>query len=162
MRPFVPAAIATLALTGLPVLLPGSPAAAAAVFVETNPSTTRAGDEIGIRASCDDNLTAARVTTTPLGEVTVSPRYGFLTATARVPATTDPGEYEVELRCADGKTAKTTLHVVARIEPARGPATGFGGSASGVTAPVLISGGATALCAGIIVGVLALRRRRVS
>ncbi len=36
--------------------------AAPAVFVELNPSTVRAGDEISLRASCDDNLKAATVT----------------------------------------------------------------------------------------------------
>ncbi|GGQ78351.1 hypothetical protein [Couchioplanes azureus] len=162
MRPFVPAALAMCTLA-LPVaLLPPSPASAAAVFVETSPSTARAGDPVGIRASCDDNLTAAKVTAGPMGSVTVSPRYGFLTATVRVPATTDPGAYRIELRCPDGKTATTTLHVVARVEPARGPATGAGGTAPGRSAQILLGGGATALAAGILVGVAALRRRRVS
>ena len=63
--------------------------------------------------------------------MTVSPRYGFLTATARVPGhAPTPGDYTSRLRCPDGKTAKTTLHVVAKVEPARGPATGCGGTAA--------------------------------
>ena len=160
MRASVPAALAALALTAPAVLITGSPAHAAAVFVETNPSTVRAGDEVGLRASCDDNLTAATVTSEPLGTVTVSPRYGFLTATARVPRTTDPGDYEVNLRCPDGKTAQSTLHVVVRVEPARGPATGGGGTAGGGSASMLI-GGATAVAAGIALGLVALRRRRL-
>ncbi|MEV6598404.1 hypothetical protein AB0M36_16220 [Actinoplanes sp. NPDC051346] len=162
MRPIVPAALATLALAVPVVLLPESPALAAAVFVEVIPSTVRAGDPVGIRASCDDNLTAAKVTAGPLGVVAVAPRYGFLTATVRVPATTDPGDYSVELRCPDGKTAKTTVHVLAMVEPVRGPATGGGGTAPGTSPPMLIGGGAAALAAGILVGVAALRRRRVS
>ena len=161
MRASVPAALAALALTAPAVLITGSPAHAAAVFVETNPSTVRAGDEVGLRASCDDNLTAATVTSEPLGTVTVSPRYGFLTATARVPRTTDPGDYEVNLRCPDGKTAQSTLHVVVRVEPARGPATGGGGTAGGGSASMLIGGGATAVAAGIALGLVALRRRRL-
>ncbi|MFI7599033.1 hypothetical protein [Actinoplanes sp. NPDC049681] len=162
MRPSVPAACAALALALPVVLLPDSPARAAAVFVETNPSTVRAGDEVGIRASCDDNLTAAKVTAEPLGTVTVSPRYGFLTATARVPAKTDAGDYPVGLRCPDGKVATSTLHVVVRVEPQRGPATGGGGTAPGGSAPMLIGGGSAAVAAGIVLGVAALRRRRPS
>ena len=161
MRPSVPAALAALALAVPAVAVTGSPARAAAVFVETNPSTVRAGDEVGVRASCDDNLAAATVTSDPLGEVTVSPRYGFLTATARVPRTTDAGDYEVNLRCPDGKTAQSIMHVVVPVEPARGPATGGGGTAGGGSAPMLIGGGATAVAAGIVLGLVALRRRRL-
>ncbi|MGA5304432.1 hypothetical protein ACPCHT_31280 [Nucisporomicrobium flavum] len=160
MRPSVPAALAALALATA-VALTGTPARAAAVFVEANPSTVRAGDEVGLRASCSDNLVAATVTSDPLGTVTVSPRYGFLTATKRVPATTDPGTYSINLRCPDGKTAKNTLHVVVKVEPARGPATGGGGTAGGRSAPMLIGGGVTAVAAGMVLGLVALRRRRV-
>ena len=60
MRTFVPAALAALALAVPDRAAHDSPAARPRVFVETNPSTVRAGDEVGIRASCDDNLTAAR------------------------------------------------------------------------------------------------------
>ncbi|MEV4642874.1 hypothetical protein AB0J80_36590 [Actinoplanes sp. NPDC049548] len=162
MRPSVPAALAALALSLPVVLLPDSPARAAAVFLEINPSTARAGDEVGIRASCDDNLTAAKVTAEPLKTVTVSPRYGFLTATARVPATTAPGDYPVRLTCPDGKMATATLHVVVKVEPQRGPATGGGGTAPGRSAPMLIGGGGAAVAAGIALGVAALRRRRPS
>ncbi|MEU8659684.1 hypothetical protein AB0C31_23685, partial [Actinoplanes philippinensis] len=82
MRLFVPAVVAGLAcaLTG------AAPAAAAAVFVELNPSTVRAGDEFALRASCDDNLKSATVRGEPFGSVTVEPEFGFLTATVRVPA----------------------------------------------------------------------------
>ncbi len=163
MRTLVPAAPAALAILvlALPaVLIDDTPARAAAVFVETNPSTVRAGDEVGIRASCDDNLRAATVTSDPTGAVIVSPRYGFLTATARVPATTDAGDYDVTLECPDGKTAKSTMHVVLRVEPARGPATGGGGTAGGQSAPYLIGGGLAALAAGVALSVVAARRRR--
>ncbi|WP_433725806.1 hypothetical protein ACQP2Y_07505 [Actinoplanes sp. CA-051413] len=160
MRTPVPAALAALALALPMVLIDDIPAHAAGVFVETNPSTVRAGDEVGIRASCDDNLKAATVTTDPTGAVIVSPRYGFLTATARVPATTDAGDYDVTLECPDGKTAKSTMHVVLRVEPARGPATGGGGTAGGGSAPFLIGGGLAALAAGVALSVVAARRRR--
>ena len=160
MRTPVPAALAALLLALPLVLFDGYPARAAAVFVETNPSTVRAGDEIGIRASCDDNLKAATVTSAPTGAVIVSPRYGFLTATARVPATTDADDYKVSLECPDGKSAETTLHVVLKVEPARGPATGGGGTAGGGSAPLLIGGGLIVLAAGLTLSVLAARRRR--
>lgn len=161
MRTSVPAVLGALAL-GLPVLfLEPAPARAAAVFVETNPSTVPAGDEVGLRASCDDNLTAATVTSSPIGTVTVSPRYGFLTATARVPAATRPGDYVVTLRCPDGATATSRLHVVAKVAPARGPATGGGGTAPGRSAPMLIGGGLTAISAGLVLAVVSVRRRRL-
>ena len=161
MRTPVPAALAALALALPMVLIDDIPAHAAGVFVETNPSTVRAGDEIGIRASCDDNLKPATVTTEPTGPITVSPRYGFLTATARVPAKTEAGDYPVRLKCPDGKTAQSTLHVVVKVEPARGPATGGGGTAPGRSAPMLIGGGLVALTAGLALSVVAARRRRL-
>lgn len=160
MRTSVPAALAALALTLPVVFLDDSAARAEGVFVESNPSTVRAGDEIGLRASCDDNLKPATVTAEPIGTVTVAPRYGFLTATARVPAATKADTYPVRLKCPDGKTAESTLHVVLKVEPSRGPATGGGGTAPGGSAPVLIGGGLTAVAAGVVLGVVALRRRR--
>src|SRR3954463_10534506 len=122
MRLSVPAALAALVL-GLPILfLDTSTAHAAAIFVETNPSTVPAGDEVGLRASCDDNLKSATVNSALFGTVTVNPQYGFLVATARVPSGTRPGDYQVDLRCPDDKTATTKLHVVAKVEPSHGPA----------------------------------------
>src|SRR3954449_12324604 len=98
MRTSVPAAIAALALAMPVVLMEESPAQAASVFVETNPSTVPSGDEVAIRASCDDNLKPATVTVAPIGTITVSPSYGFLTATTRVPPSTDAGDYPVRLK----------------------------------------------------------------
>ena len=92
--------------------------------------------------------------------MTVSPRYGFLTATVRVSSSTRAGDYRVDLRCPDGKTASSTLHVVAKVEPARGPATGGGGTAPGRNAPMLIGGGLAVIAAGLVLGVVSLRRRR--
>ena len=82
-----------------------------------------------MRASCDDNLKSATVSSTVFGSVTVTPQYGFLTATKRVPSDVEPGDYRIELSCPDGKAASATLHVVAKVQPARGPATGGGGTA---------------------------------
>ena len=159
-RSTVPAALAAIALGFAAAVAPGAPALAAAVFVETNPSTVPVGDEIGLRVSCDDNLTAATVKSDAFGTVTVSPRYGFLTATVRVPAGTRPGAYQVRLTCAGGEHASNILHVVAKDRPARGPATGGGGTAGGGAAPALIGGGLVAMAGGLVMAVLTARRRR--
>lgn len=162
MRTSVPAALAALAL-GLPVLfLDAAPARAAALFVETTPSTARPGDEVGIRASCTDNLTAATVTSAALGTVAVKPNFGQLTATVILSAKLKPGDYAVNLTCPDKKSAATTLHIVARVEPSRGPATGGGGTAPNRSAPMLIGGGLTAFVAGLVLAAQSMRRRRFS
>lgn len=160
MRLSVPAALAAL-LLGLPVVFLQAPAArAAAIFLEANPSTVPVGDEVGLRASCDDNLKAATVSSALFGTVTVSPQFGFLAAATRVPGNARPGDYRLELRCPDGKTATTTLHVVAKVEPARGPATGGGGTAPGRMAPLLLGAGTALIGGAVVLGVLAARRRR--
>ncbi|WP_306208748.1 hypothetical protein [Actinoplanes sp. RD1] len=161
MRISVPAACAALALATSGVLLPASPAAAADVFLEINPDTVRAGDEIGLRASCDDNLKEGSVAAEPIGNVPVAPAFGFLTATVTVPRTTEAGDYRVELTCSDGAKASSTLHVVARVEPSRGPATGGGGTARGGAAPLLLGGGGAVVAAGLALGLVAMRRRRL-
>jgi hypothetical protein len=160
MRTSVPAALAALVL-GLPVLIDAAPAAAAAVFLEINPSTVPAGDEVGLRASCDDNLKSATVSSTVFGSVDVTPQYGFLTATKRVPSGVEPGDYKVELTCPDAKVASATLHVVAKVEPTRGPATGGGGTAPDRYAPAMVAGGLLVFAAGAVLAVLSLRRRRL-
>ncbi|WP_436522841.1 hypothetical protein [Actinoplanes sp. HUAS TT8] len=145
----------------LPALaLPVSAAhAAATVFIELNPSTVRAGDEVSLRASCEDTLKAATVTADPIGSVPVAPDFGFLTATAEVPAGQPAGDYKVTLRCPDGKTASTTMHVLAKVEPSRGPATGGGGTAPERTAPLLVGGGLAAMVAAAGLVLVAARRR---
>ncbi len=166
MRLSVPAALAALVLglpvLAAPVLFAGAPAAqaAASIFLETNPSTVPAGNEVALRASCDANLTAATVSSGLFGTVTVSPRFGFLTVTATVPSSTRAGDYQLDLHCPDGKTASTTLHVVAKVQPTQGPATGGGGMAPGRNAPVLIGGGLAVIAVALVLGVLTLRRRR--
>jgi hypothetical protein len=161
MRTSVPAALAALAL-GLATALTGAaPVHAAAVFLEANPDTVRAGDEFGLRASCTDNLKDAVVAGGPIGRVTVRPNVAFLTATIRVPRATDPGDYRLTLTCPDGPTATTVLHVVARVEPTRGPATGGGGTAPGRSAPLMIGGGLAAIAAGLVLAVVSARRRRL-
>src|SRR3712207_9374891 len=103
MRTSVRAAVMAVA-AGLTLVAGAVPAQAAAVFVETNPSTVRVGDEVGLRASCTDNLVAATVTSDVFGSVRVEPSFGFLTATTRIPATAEPGDYQVNLACPDRQT----------------------------------------------------------
>ncbi len=152
-------AVLTAAAVGLSLVATTAPAQAAAVFVEINPSTVRAGDDVGVRASCTDNLASATVNSDGFGTVTVTPSFGFLTATTRVPVTAKPGDYRVTLRCPDGQTATSTVHVVARVEPTRGPATGGGGTAPGGSAPMLIGGGLAAIAAGLVLAAVSRRRR---
>jgi hypothetical protein len=173
MRTSVPAAMAAFALGACLLLAGAAPASAAPApspstspaqnpFVEANPSTARAGDEITLRASCVENLANATVTGSPFGTVTVKPDHGFLTAQAVIPTTTDVGDYLLTLTCPDTKTAPASgvLHVVARVEPAQGPATGGGGTAPGRNAPLLIGGGALALVLGLVLAAASLIRRR--
>src|SRR4051812_20175454 len=158
MRTSVPAALAALvlllAVLFSPLWFGPVPAAqaAAAVFVEVNPSTARPGDEVALRASCTDNLRAATVSSSVFGKVTVSPQYGFLTATAVVGSASRPGNYAITLTCPDGKTVSTTMHVVAKVEPTQGPATGGGGMAPGRNAPLLLGGGILILAAAAALG----------
>jgi len=161
MRRSVPAALAAL-LMGLFVLFLGpTPAHAAAIYLEINPSTVPVGDQVGLRASCTDNLKSASVTSGLFGTVPVTPEFGLLTATVTVPAGTKPGDYKIDLHCPDGKTASATLHVVAKVEPAQGPATGGGGMAPGRYAPMLIGSGLAIFLAGLALGIVSLRRRRI-
>jgi uncharacterized protein (TIGR03382 family) len=159
MRRYVLAVLAATALSLSVLFLSPGIAAAATLFVETNPSTARAGDEVAVRASCSDNLKPATVTSAALGTLTVSPRYGFLTTTVTVPAATKAGDYPVDLTCPDGKKAASVLHVVAKIEPSRGPATGGGGTAPDRHSTAFIGGGLAAVMAGLALAVLTRRRR---
>lgn len=156
------AALTALVLAAAPLALAATPALAAAVFVETNPSTVPAGERIGLRASCEDSLQPATVRSDAFGTVTVQPRYGFLTASVTVPDTTRPDDYRVRLTCPSGVSATATLHVVARDRPTQGPATGFGATAGGDAGALLIGGGLTAIVAGAGLGVLTARRRRAT
>jgi hypothetical protein len=162
MRTSVPAALAAFVLS-LPVLLLGAaPAQAASIFLEVTPSTARPGDQVGLRAGCTDNLKPATVTGGPLGKVTVQPNFGLLTATTKVPTNAKIGDYPLTLTCPDNLKATAVLHVVAKVEPTRGPATGGGGTAPGRSAPMLIGGGLAAIVAGLVLAVSTMRRRRLS
>jgi hypothetical protein len=131
------------------------------VFVRVTPDTVQADYLVGIDASCgDDNRRSASVESAAFGKITVRPQDGLLTAAATVPADRRPDSYRVHLTCRNGRTATTTLRVVSKTRPSRGPATGFGGTAGGGPWPaILIAGGLLAIVTGAGLGVVTLRRR---
>ncbi|TNH22558.1 hypothetical protein FHG89_28920 [Micromonospora orduensis] len=132
------------------------------IFVEVSPSTVQPGYLVGIRASCRDNWVGATVVSDAFGAIGVQPQNGLLTAAPMVRERTRPGNYRVKLECRDGETASTMLQVVKKVPayPSRGPATGFGGGADGMTGKLLLSGGAALTVTGLILAVVALRRPR--
>jgi hypothetical protein len=171
MRTSAPAAATALALGATVLFLGTAPAsaetapnpsasAAQSPFVEVNPSTVPAGEQVAIRASCVENLLAATVTGSPSGTLTVKPDHGFLTATTIVPVTAKVGDYQLTLTCPDKKTIATgVLHVVVPLAPSHGPATGGGGTAPGRDTPLLIGGGLAAMVAGLVLAAVSFRRR---
>ncbi|MDG4837943.1 hypothetical protein O7631_15590 [Micromonospora sp. WMMD967] len=133
------------------------------IFVEVSPSTVQPGYLVGIRASCRDNSVGATVVSDAFGAIGVQPQRGVLTAAPMVRERTRPGNYRVKLECRDGETASTMLQVVKKVpsQPSRGPATGFGGGAGGVTGKLLLPVGAALTITGLILAVVALRRPRL-
>ncbi|MEU8184040.1 hypothetical protein AB0B86_25120 [Micromonospora sp. NPDC049047] len=138
------------------------PTPAVDIFVEVSPSTVQPGYLVGIRASCRDNSVGATVVSDAFGAIGVQPQHGLLTAAPMVRERTRPGNYRVKLECRDGETASTMLQVVKKVpvQPSRGPATGFGGSANGTTGKLLLPGGAALTVTGMVLAVVALRRPR--
>ncbi|SCL32832.1 hypothetical protein GA0070616_4565 [Micromonospora nigra] len=130
------------------------------VFVEVSPSMVEPGYLVGLRASCRDNSVGATVVSDAFGRVAVYPQRGLLTGTAQVHERTLPGNYRVKLECRGGETASTMVQVVRQVKPSRGPATGFGGAAGGVTGGLLVPGGLALTITGVVLGVAASRRSR--
>ncbi|MGC4767607.1 hypothetical protein ACLQ25_01290 [Micromonospora sp. DT44] len=174
--PAAPAAVPAGLLYALPVAAPApqpggvpggapQPTPVVDVFVEVSPSTVQPGYLVGIRASCRDNSVGATVVSDAFGAVGVQPQRGVLTAAPMVRERTRPGNYRVKLECPDGETASTMLQVVKKMpspHPSRGPATGFGGSAGGMTGRLLLPSGAALTVAGLVIAVMALRRPRAA
>jgi hypothetical protein len=140
-------------------------AAQGGVFVQVDPNTIQAGYQVEIHASCGEGLNPATVRSGAFGEITLTPYLGsrFLFGSTTVPADTRAGEYDVDLRCANGGRASTELFVLGMARPTRGPDTGGGGTAGAdggpaVPAPLMFGGvGAAAFAAGV--GLLLARRR---
>ncbi|MEU4371279.1 hypothetical protein [Micromonospora chersina] len=140
---------------------PGTqPSPADVIFVEVTPSTVEPGFLVGIRASCRDNTVPATVVSDAFGRIQVQPQHGLLTASPMVRDRTRPGNYRVKLECPGGQTASTMLQVVKRVQPSRGPATGFGGTAGGGgLGGLLVPVGLGLTVVGAVVGVVASRRQ---
>ncbi|MFI2648334.1 hypothetical protein [Micromonospora fulviviridis] len=140
---------------------PGTqPSPADVIFVEVTPSTVEPGFLVGIRASCRDNSVPATVVSDAFGRIQVQPQRGLLTASPMVRERTRPGNYRVKLECPTGQTASTMLQVVKRVQPSRGPATGFGGTAGGGgLGGLLVPVGLGLTVVGAVVGVAASRRQ---
>ncbi|WP_373306963.1 hypothetical protein [Micromonospora gifhornensis] len=129
------------------------------VFIEVSPSTVEPGHLVGLRASCQDNSVGAIAVSDAFGRVAVQPQRGLLTGTAQVKDRVLPGNYRVKLECRGGESASTMLQVVRAVKPSRGPATGFGGGAGG-TSGLLLPGGLALTVSGMILWVVAARRRQ--
>ncbi|MFE9691760.1 hypothetical protein [Micromonospora sp. NPDC005806] len=139
---------------------PSQPPPGDVIFVEVTPSTVEPGFLVGIRASCRDNSVPAIVISDAFGRIQVQPQRGLLTASPMVRERTRPGNYRVKLECPSGQTASTMLQVVRRVQPSRGPATGFGGTAGIGLGGLLVPVGLALTVAGAVVGVAASRRPR--
>lgn len=157
------AAVAALVVAGPAAAQQRTPEQPVDVYIEVNPSTIQAGFQVQIRASCGDDVNPARAKSDAFGEITLTPQGGsqWLTGTATVPASTKPGNYKVNLTCANGATAATVLDVLDMARPTRGPATGGGGIAVGADRSGgswtlwLVAAGGTAFLIGA--GLLLLR-----
>ncbi|WP_130400175.1 hypothetical protein [Micromonospora violae] len=169
--PALAAPVPVASMLAAPAPQPGGPPGGAPqpgpstdIFVEVSPSTVQPGYLVGIRASCRDNSVGATVVSDAFGAIGVQPQRGVLTAAPMVRERTRPGNYRVKLECRDGETASTMLQVVKKIpvHPSRGPATGFGGSAGGMTGKLLLPVGAAVTISGLVLAVVALRRPRTA
>ncbi|MEU4713076.1 hypothetical protein AB0F73_05355 [Micromonospora purpureochromogenes] len=151
------------ALVAAFVLATATPARAGEnTFVEVTPNTAQAGTRVSIRASCDNaNNQQATVRSDAFGRVVLRPDNGFLTGAVTIPGNKQPGDYPVDLRCANGNTASTTLTVLNMAQPTKGPATGGGGTADGRGAgSLLLVGGLAVVTVVAGLGMFSGSRRR--
>ena len=164
-------AASTAAVLGCAVLLGAGPALAANTFVEVTPDTAQAGNRVNIRASCDGaNDRQAQVHSDAFGRVILLPEgdrilaspsgQELLVGSVVIPGNKKPGAYAVNLECANGNTANTTLTVVNMTQPTQGPAAGGGGTAGRGLGPLVLAGGLTTVALGAGLGMLRSRRRR--
>ncbi len=153
-------AAAAATMTGALCVLTAGPALAADTFVEVNPSTAQAGSRVNLRASCgDNNNRQADVQSEAFGRMMLRPDNGFLTGSVTIPGSKAAGDYPVNLTCQNNNTASTTLTVVTMSQPAKGPATGGGGTADGSNT-LLLAGGITATALVVAFGAYRAQRRR--
>ncbi|GAB3185451.1 hypothetical protein FHX75_13420 [Micromonospora palomenae] len=155
--------LAMFALVAAFVLVTATPARAGEnTFVEVTPNTAQAGTRVSIRASCDNaNNQQATVQSDAFGRVVLRPDNGFLTGAVTIPGNKQPGDYPVDLRCANGNTASTTLTVLNMAQPTKGPATGAGGTAGDRGAgSLLLVGGLAVVTVVAGLGMFGGSRRR--
>ncbi|MFI5836868.1 hypothetical protein ACIA5A_24625 [Micromonospora sp. NPDC051300] len=129
------------------------------VFIEVTPNSVQAGSRVNLRAGCDNNNDRqAQVTSDAFGRVTLRSNNGFLTGAVTVPGNKTPGDYPVNLDCANGNTASTMLTVLNMSQPSKGPATGGGGTAGEGrgAGSLLLVGGLVAVA--VVAGVSARRK----
>ncbi|HEX2771858.1 MAG TPA: hypothetical protein VHN18_05430 [Micromonosporaceae bacterium] len=141
------------------VLLGAAPAAAGDTALTLTPETVRAGDVVGIEADCKDRSAPATVESDAFATVTLKEQGNLLTAAALVPEATPAGTYPVKLNCTGTEFAMENLTVVSNVQPPRGPATGFGGTASSSGATLLLTGGIAVVVAGAALGLSTALRR---
>ncbi|HEX7746039.1 MAG TPA: hypothetical protein VF462_12345, partial [Micromonosporaceae bacterium] len=135
-----------LALGG--VLVGAAPAVAGDTALSLNPDTVQAGYVVGLTADCADNSKPATVESDAFGTVSLKQQGDDLTGAALVPETTAAGNYPVKLNCAGTEFAMKELAVVSAVQPTRGPATGFGGTAGrGGGGTLLLIGGIATIVA---------------
>ncbi|WP_229403512.1 hypothetical protein [Micromonospora okii] len=155
--------LTVLGLVGAFVLAAAAPARAGEnTFVEVTPNSAQAGSRVDIRASCDnDNNRQAEVHSDAFGRVVLRPDNGFLTGAVTIPGNKQPGDYPVELRCPDNRTATTTLTVLNMAQPSKGPNTGAGGTAGDDrgSGSLLLVGGLTLAAVAAGFGAYGSRRR---
>lgn len=140
---------------------PGGPAHAAAnASIEVTPNTAEPGTRVNLRADCDDgNNRQATVQSDAFGRVVLRPDNGALTGAVSIPGNKQPGTFQVHLTCQNGNTADTNLTVVNMSKPSQGPATGGGGTAGGLSGPLVIVGGAAIVAVGVGYLMAGARRR---
>ncbi|WP_422754959.1 hypothetical protein [Micromonospora sp. WMMD708] len=162
-RRAVHAVLAMLTLVGVFVLAAATPAHAGEnTFVEVTPNTAQAGTRVTVRASCDNaNNQQATVHSDAFGRVVLRPDNGFLNGAVTVPGNKQPGDYPVDLKCANGNTASTMLTVLNMAQPSKGPATGGGGTAGDRgSGSLLLVGGLAVVAVAAGLGVFGGNRRR--
>jgi hypothetical protein len=129
-----------------------------------NPSSVTSGGSVTFQIFCASLDTAsATLFGTPLGLPEQIPMdkeaaAGVFNATVSLSTRIRPGTYSVDMDCSDGSSASATLTVTAIPRPGVGVPTGDG-TTSTQTNTGLATGGLALVGAGVMTGMVALRRR---
>lgn len=137
---------------------------AKAIAVYVSPSTATPGTQLRITAFCGSGQSASASSDLPgMPGVNLTPGYGGVSGVTEVPWDTRTGKYTITVVCGNADNGNTTLWVVDKGVPSKGPHTGGGGTAAGNDSGVqggtiTVVGGVVAMTAGL--GLLLVRRRR--